>query len=43
MQTQPNPTNPFAVYGTDGRMIGLHADAINARMNVFSSDNNVHV
>lgn len=36
-----NPTNPFAVYGTDGRTIGLYADASDARMNVFSTDNNV--
>ncbi|KQN33072.1 TonB-dependent siderophore receptor [Sphingomonas sp. Leaf38] len=36
-----NPTNPFAVYGTDGRTIGLYAEASDARMNVFSTDNNV--
>lgn len=36
-----NPTDPFAVYGTDGRTIGLYADASDARMNVFSTDNNV--
>ncbi|KQM62329.1 MULTISPECIES: TonB-dependent siderophore receptor [unclassified Sphingomonas] len=36
-----NPTNPFAVYGTGGRRIGLYADASDARMNVFSTDNNV--
>ena len=36
-----NPTNPFAVYGTDGRTIGLTADASDARMNVFSTDNNL--
>ncbi len=36
-----NPTNPFAVYGADGRTIGLYADASDARMNVFSTDNNV--
>lgn len=36
-----NPTNPFAVYGTNGRTIGLYADASDARMNVFSTDNNV--
>jgi iron complex outermembrane receptor protein len=36
-----NPTNPFAAYGTDGRTIGLYADASDARMNVFSTDNNV--
>jgi iron complex outermembrane receptor protein len=38
-----NPTNPFAVYGTDGRTIGLTADASDARMNVFSTDNNLQV
>jgi iron complex outermembrane receptor protein len=38
-----NPTNPFAVYGTDGRTIGLYADASDARMNVFSTDNNVQL
>lgn len=36
-----NPTNPFAVYGTDGRTIGLYGDASNAKMNVFSTDNNL--
>ena len=36
-----NPTDPFSVYGTDGRTIGLIADASDARMNVFSTDNNV--
>lgn len=38
-----NPTNPYAVYGTDGRTIGLYADASDARMNVFSTDNNLQV
>lgn len=38
-----NPTNPFAVYGTDGRTIGLYAEASDARMNVFSTDNNVQL
>lgn len=38
-----NPSNPFAVYGTDGRTIGLYADASDARMNVFSTDNNVQL
>ncbi len=38
-----NPTNPFAVYGTDGRTIGLYADASDARLNVFSTDNNVQL
>lgn len=33
------PTDPFSVYGTDGRTIGLYADASDARMNVFSTDN----
>jgi iron complex outermembrane receptor protein len=36
-----NPGNPFAVYGTDGRTIQLYADASDARMNVFSTDNNL--
>jgi iron complex outermembrane receptor protein len=36
-----NPTDPFSVYGTDGRTIGLYADSSDARMNVFSTDNNV--
>ena len=36
-----NPTDPFSVYGTDGRTIGLYADASNAKMNVFSTDNNL--
>jgi iron complex outermembrane receptor protein len=31
-----NPENPFAA---DGRTIGLYADASDARMNVFSTDN----
>lgn len=35
------PTNPFSVYGTDGRTIGMTADASDARMNVFSTDNNL--
>lgn len=35
------PTDPFSVYGTNGRTIGLTADATDARMNVFSTDNNV--
>ena len=33
-----NPTDPFAA---DRRTIGLYADASDARMNVFSTDNNV--
>ncbi|QOT74144.1 TonB-dependent siderophore receptor [Sphingobium fuliginis] len=33
-----NPENPF---GADGRTIGLYADASDARMNVFSTDNNL--
>ncbi|WP_313433640.1 TonB-dependent siderophore receptor [Novosphingobium sp.] len=36
-----NPLDPFSVYGTDGRTIKLTADASDARMNVFSTDNNV--
>lgn len=39
-----NPTDPFLVYagaGTYGRTIGLYADASDARMNVFSTDNNL--
>ncbi|MEJ5978095.1 TonB-dependent siderophore receptor [Novosphingobium sp. PS1R-30] len=36
-----NPSDPFAVYGTDRRTIGLTADASDARMNVFSTDNNL--
>jgi iron complex outermembrane receptor protein len=38
-----NPTDPFAVYGTDGRTIGLFAEASDARMNVFSTDNNLQL
>lgn len=33
-----NPQNPFEA---DGRTIGLYADASDAKMNVFSTDNNV--
>ena len=36
-----NPTDPYSVYGADGRTIGLYADASDARMNVFSTDNNL--
>ena len=36
-----NPQDPFSVYGTDGRTIGLIAGANDARMNVFSTDNNL--
>ncbi|MCI4591934.1 TonB-dependent siderophore receptor [Sphingobium sp. BYY-5] len=36
-----NPIDPFSVYGTDGRTIGLYSSASNARMNVFSTDNNL--
>lgn len=39
-----NPTDPFlpyAAYGTYGRTIGLYADASDARMNAFSTDNNL--
>lgn len=38
-----NPTDPFSVYGTDRRTIGLYADASDARMNVFSTDNNLQL
>lgn len=36
-----NPTDPFAVYGTDRRTIRLYADASDAFMKVFSTDNNL--
>lgn len=36
-----NPQDPFSVYGTDGRTMLLIADASDARMNVFSTDNNL--
>jgi iron complex outermembrane receptor protein len=39
-----NPTDPFlpyAQYGTYGRTIGLSSSASRARMNVFSTDNNI--
>lgn len=36
-----NPQDPFSVYGTDGRTIALTADASDARMNVFSTDNSL--
>ncbi|MGF7146745.1 iron complex outermembrane receptor protein [Sphingomonas zeicaulis] len=35
-----NPANPY-VEGTGGRVIGLYSDGSIARMNVFSTDNNV--
>lgn len=35
------PTDPFSVYGTDGRTIGLYSSAGDAKMNVFSTDNNL--
>ena len=38
-----NPTDPFAVYGTNGRTIGLYAEANDARTNVFSTDNNLQI
>jgi iron complex outermembrane receptor protein len=38
-----NPTDPYAVYGTNGRTIGLYADGSDARMNVFSTDNNLQI
>ncbi|HEX8055052.1 MAG TPA: TonB-dependent siderophore receptor [Novosphingobium sp.] len=37
------PLDPFSVYGTDHRTIGLTADASDARMNVFSTDNNLQI
>ena len=40
-ESYSNPQDPFSVYGTDGRTIGLTADASDARMNVFSTDNNL--
>jgi iron complex outermembrane receptor protein len=36
-----DPTDPYSVYGTDGRTIGLYSDGSIARMNVFSTDNNL--
>jgi len=36
-----NPQDPFSVYGSNGRTIALIADASDARMNVFSTDNNL--
>ncbi|HUD30160.1 MAG TPA: TonB-dependent siderophore receptor, partial [Novosphingobium sp.] len=36
-----NPYLPYASLGTYGRTIGLYADASDARMNVFSTDNNL--
>lgn len=38
-----NPTDPFSVYGSDGRTIGLTAEASDARMNVFSTDSNLQI
>ncbi|MDO9368550.1 MAG: TonB-dependent siderophore receptor [Sphingopyxis sp.] len=38
-----NPQDPFSVYGTNGRTIALIADASDARMNVFSTDNNLQL
>lgn len=35
------PLDPFSVYGTNGRTIGLYSEASNARMKVFSTDNNL--
>lgn len=37
-----NPTDPYLA-GSDGRRIGLYTDASQARMNIFSTDNNVRV
>ena len=36
-----DPFLPYASYGTYGRTIGLYADSSDARMNVFSTDNNL--
>jgi iron complex outermembrane receptor protein len=36
-----NPSNPFLPYGDDGRTIGVTIGASKARMNVFSTDNNL--
>jgi iron complex outermembrane receptor protein len=36
-----NPIDPYSVYGTDGRTIGLYSDGSYARTNVFSTDNNL--
>jgi iron complex outermembrane receptor protein len=36
-----NPADPYSVYGTNGRTIGLYSDASVARLNVFSTDNNL--
>ncbi|NIJ15651.1 iron complex outermembrane receptor protein [Sphingobium vermicomposti] len=36
-----DPFLPYAPYGTYGRTIGLYAEASDARMNVFSTDNNL--
>ncbi|EZP70046.1 TonB-dependent siderophore receptor [Sphingomonas paucimobilis] len=36
-----DPFLPYASYGTYGRTIGLFADASDAQMNVFSTDNNL--
>lgn len=38
-----DPFLPYAPYGTYGRTIGLTADASDARMNVFSTDNNLQL
>lgn len=35
-----NPADPY-LPGTDGRVIGLYADSSLARLNVFSTDNNI--
>ena len=36
-----NPSNPFLPYGNDGRHIGVSIGASKARMNVFTTDNNL--
>lgn len=38
-----DPFLPYALLGTYGRTIGLYSEASNARMNVFSTDNNVQL
>jgi iron complex outermembrane receptor protein len=38
-----DPFLPYAAYGTYGRTIGMSSSASRARMNVFSTDNNVQL
>lgn len=35
------PTDPFLAFGGDGRTLGMSSSASQARMNVFSTDNNL--